>query len=95
MTCRAVLTFAAGADVKIVCSEGDEKHSFHFPGHCLVNDSDYHAYDAYVKHHLQWLKEVYERSKGVLEKEDGRWLEYILSTEENDRWKSLASWFIK
>ena len=71
-----------------------DKNLFRFPGHFLVNDTEEErdAYDSYVKHHLRWLKEDFERPKCVLEDEDKRWLEYIQSAEENAQWKDLASW---
>ena len=56
-------------------------------------EEDRDAYDSYVKHHLCWLKEDFERPKCVLEDEDKRWLEYIQSAEENVKWKVLATWY--
>ena len=67
--------------------------SFRSPGHFLVH-SDNGSYDSYVEHHLRWLKEDYERPRGLLEDEDRRWLEYILSSEEHGKWKSHASWYL-
>ena len=69
---------------------------FRFPGQFLGrgNLDQSRVYDSYVKHHIQWLKEDYERPKYMLEEEDRRWLEYISEAEENrDRWKSLVSWY--
>ncbi len=77
--------------------------SYRFPGHFMVRDTLDHAhaadsggqvYDSYVKHHIQWLKEDYQRPQYMLADEDRRWLEYISSSEETeDRWKNLVSWF--
>jgi len=70
--------------------------SFRFPGHFLVRDASADgsgAYDSYVRHHLRWLREDCERPKYSLDDEDRRWLEYMSSAEENDKWKCLASWF--
>jgi tRNA A22 N-methylase len=67
-----------------------------FPGHFMSGDTldQSRVYDSYVKHHLQWLKEDYERPKYMLEEEDRRWLEYISEAQENkDRWKNLVSWY--
>jgi hypothetical protein len=63
---------------------------FRFPGHFLGRgDLDQsRVYDSYVKHHLLWLKEDYERPKYMLEDEDRRWLEHIAEAEE-----SLVSWY--
>jgi len=76
--------------------EEDNDNSFRFPGHFLVKsdiEEDIDAYDSYVKHHLRWLKEDFERPKCVLEDEDKRWLEYMQSAEENAKWKVLATWY--
>ena len=77
--------------------------SYRFPGHFMVRDtldrahaadSGCHVYDSYVKHHIQWLKEDYQRPQYTLVDEDRRWLEYISSAEESeDRWRNLVSWF--
>jgi len=70
--------------------------SFRFPGHFLVRVASADgggAYDSYVRHHLRWLREDWERPKYLLDDEDRRWLEYMSSAEENDKWKGLASWF--
>ena len=67
----------------------ESENSYHFPGQYLLHSGD--AYDAYVHHHLKWLKDDYDRPKGDLEGEDKRWIEYIFSTDE--RRKHLASWF--
>jgi len=79
------------------CSqEEDEDNSFCFPGHFLVHsdtEEERDAYDSYVKHHLCWLREDFERPKCILEDEDKRWLEYIQSAEENAQWKDLSSWY--
>lgn len=79
------------------CSrEVASENSFHFPGHFLIHsviEEDIDAYDSYIKHHLRWLKEDFERPKCVLEDEDKRWLEYIQSAEENTKWKDLVSWY--
>ena len=78
------------------CIQGDNDNSFCFPGHFLVQsgtEEDIDAYDSYVKHHLRWLKEDFERPKCVLEDEDKRWLKYIQSSQENVKWKDLASWY--
>ncbi|KAL7524919.1 hypothetical protein ACHAXR_000778 [Thalassiosira sp. AJA248-18] len=82
------------------CSENsrlEAEDSCHFPGHFLaqkVADDD-DAYDTYVQHHLHWLKQDYDQPKCLLADEDRRWLNYIVSSDENWRWKSLASWFLE
>ena len=59
---------------------GDSR--FRFPGHFLVqqvtmNDNE-NVYESYMKHHLQWLNDDYERTpKYVIGDEDRRWIEYI------------------
>ncbi|KAL9186342.1 hypothetical protein ACHAXT_005580 [Thalassiosira profunda] len=64
---------------------------FRFPGHFVAHHSvGGDAYDEYVNHHLQWLKEDYERPQCSLEDEDLRWLQFIISS---DRWRSQAGWF--
>ena len=69
----------------------EPKKSFRFPGHFLAQHSvGGDAYDEYVNHHLQWLKEDYERPQCSLEDEDLRWLQFIISS---DRWRSQAGWF--
>ena len=78
-----------------------EDAQYRFPGHFMVRDTLDHAagggggaYESYVKHHIQWLKDDYQRPKYKLEDEDRRWLEYISSAEEYKvRWKSHLSWF--
>jgi len=73
-----------------------DENSFRFPGHFLIHsdtEEAIDAYNSYVKHHLRWLKEDFERPKCVLEDEDKRWLEYIQSAEENAQWKVLSSWY--
>ena len=82
-------------------SELPEDAQYRFPGHFMVRDTLDHAvdggggvYESYVKHHIQWLKDDYQRPKYKLEDEDRRWLEYISSAEEYKvRWKSHLSWF--
>jgi tRNA A22 N-methylase len=78
-----------------------EDAQYRFPGHFMVRDTLDHAadggggvYESYVKHHIQWLKDDYQRPKYKMEEEDRRWLEFISSAEEyKDRWKSSLSWF--
>lgn len=73
--------------------------SFRYPGQFLVQQSkegdDEGVYDAYVKHHLRWLKPLYEKTECALEAEDIRWLEYIQSADENHKWKEEVTWFSK
>jgi len=76
------------------CDNNDQlqlENPYRFPGHCLSNDNE--VYDTYVKHHLRWLNEDYERPKFVFDEEDRRWMEYIISSKENERWRSFASWY--
>ena len=69
--------------------ERDTSKVFHFPGHFLKDE----IYDAYVKHHLQWLKKDYEQPGCLLADEDRRWLEYIQTSEANKNWRNLALWY--
>jgi hypothetical protein len=68
--------------------DNDRNSRFRYPGHFLEkqdsmkNDND-NVYESYIRHHLQWLKDDYERtSKYVIEDEDRRWIEYITSNKK-------------
>jgi tRNA A22 N-methylase len=73
--------------------ESLESEPFRFPGHYLNNsvDEKNNTYDAYVRHHVNWLKQDHARQKESLEDEDIRWIEYLMSAKDDD-WKSLAAW---
>jgi hypothetical protein len=69
-------------------NDNDRDSRFRYPGHFLEkqdsmkNDND-NVYESYIRHHLQWLKDDYERtSKYVIEDEDRRWIEYITSNKK-------------
>ncbi len=61
---------------------------YRFPGHYLLDNE---IFDKYVRHHLEWLRQVFE--KGPLAAEDTRWMKHILSLEDKDEWKLLATWY--
>ncbi len=63
---------------------------YRFPGHYLL-DND--IFDKYVRHHLEWLKQEQVFKKGPLAAEDTRWMNHILSLEDKDEWKLLATWY--
>lgn len=67
--------------------------SFRFPGYFL-NDQCDDVYKSYVLHHLNWLKQDFERRDGLLEDNDQRWVQYLLSGENKETWKSAVSWFL-
>ena len=71
---------------------------FRYPGHFLRGQMSQDSiegatYDAYVRHHLQWLKQDYERWNGSLEADDARWMRYIISKDSGIYYENLASWF--
>jgi len=61
---------------------------YRFPGHYLLDNE---IFDNYVRHHLEWLKQVVE--KGPLAEEDTRWIKHILSLTNKNEWKMLAAWY--
>ena len=61
---------------------------YRFPGHYLLDNE---IFDNYVRHHLEWLKQVVE--KGPLAEEDTRWVNHILSLKDKNEWKMLAAWY--
>lgn len=61
---------------------------YRFPGHYLLDNE---IFDKYVRHHLEWLKQVFE--KGPLAAEDTRWMKHILSLQDKNEWKLLATWY--
>ena len=62
---------------------------YRFPDHYLSNDE---IFDNYVKHHIQWLKQITQN--GPLAEEDRRWLQHISTMQDKDEWRSLITWFI-
>ena len=64
----------------------NDTNQYRFPGHYLSND----VFDNYVKHHIQWLKQITQN--GPLAEEDRRWLEHI-STQDKDEWRRLTTWY--
>lgn len=60
---------------------------YRFPGHYLSNDE---IFDNYVKHHIQWLKQITQN--GPLAEEDRRWLQHISTTQDKDEWRRLTTW---
>jgi len=61
---------------------------YRFPGHYLLDNE---IFDKYVRHHLEWLKQVFD--KGPLAGEDTRWMNHILSLKDKHEWKLLCSWY--
>lgn len=61
---------------------------YRFPGHYLLDNE---IFDKYVRHHLEWLRQVFE--KGPLAVEDTKWMKHILSLKDKHEWKLLATWY--
>ena len=61
---------------------------YRFPGHYLLDNE---IFDKYVRHHLEWLKQVFQ--KGPLAEEDARWMKHLLSQTDKNEWKMLATWY--
>jgi hypothetical protein len=62
---------------------------YRFPGHYLLDNG---IFDSYVKHHLEWLKQDFERAPSLVT-EDVRWIKHISSLKDKDEWKGLAAWY--
>jgi len=77
----------------LMSEPNSSESSFRFPGYFL-NDQCDGVYKSYVLHHLNWLKRDFERRDGLLEDDDQRWIQYLLSGENKETWKSAASWFL-
>lgn len=61
---------------------------YRFPGHYLSNDE---IFDNYVKHHIEWLKQITQN--GPLAEEDMRWLKHISTMQDKDEWRRLTTWY--
>ena len=66
----------------------DSNIIYRFPGHYLLENE---IFDKYVKHHLEWLRQVFQ--KGLLAEEDDRWMKHILSVKDKNEWNMLAKWY--
>jgi len=62
---------------------------YRFPGHYLLDNE---IFDKYVRHHVEWLKQDFERAPTLAE-EDIRWIKHISSLKDKDEWKMLATWY--
>ena len=75
-----------------------ETASAQFPGYFLTtkdSDGTRATYNAYVKHHIEWLKQDYTSRKGALEPEDVRWLEHFCNEKVYSKWKDACEWYSK
>jgi tRNA A22 N-methylase len=71
-----------------------ETATTHFPGD-LLSKNDIKpraAYDSYVTHHINWLRQDY-KNKAQLEKDDERWLNHICKDNENADWNDACEWY--
>ena len=85
------LSISKGAEI-----DDNSTPEFLFPGHFLKDKvSDENIYDEYVRHHAQWLNNDYVRRNGILEKDDVRWIQYLISEENDNKWTDIVSWFEK
>ncbi|KAL7489227.1 hypothetical protein ACHAW6_014791 [Cyclotella cf. meneghiniana] len=77
-------------------SDALELEQFCYPGHFLRKKTcvdSRSAYDAYVDHHVNWLKRDHRLRREKLEHDDERWIQYLSRGEDGAFWKDAVEWY--